>query len=108
MPGREYYNSGGYAASGTISNDGGSLLQITGFNPTANAGFLLLFDVAAPPALTVPVQSIAVPALGNFSWCPTPPGRPFSPAMSWAVSSTGDEYTVSADAWWVYAELQGQ
>lgn len=105
---REYYTSGGYAAAGTILPDGGTLLQVTGFNPTGNQSFILFFDDASPTVGQVPQQAILVAAGANFSWCPTPPGYPFGTALAWAISSTGNELTASADEYWVYAESVGQ
>lgn len=105
---REFYTSGGYAASGIILANGGTLLQLTGFNPTAVQGFILFFDDATPTPGQVPQQSIRVPAGANFSWSPAPPGYPFGPALAWAVSSTGDALTAAAEEYWVAAEVVGQ
>ena len=102
---RTYYKSAGYLAADTIAAQGGTLALITGFNPTANAGFLLLFESETVPVNgDAPIEAISVPANANFSLSPVPPGRPFA-HLHFAVSSTGDTLTASADAYSVSATV---
>ncbi len=102
------YSSQGYKASDLVLNGSLVLQLVEGFNPTAVDLFLLLFNATAvPPAGTVPKFPISMPAKSSYSWGPIDlstaniEGRSFPLGCSYAVSSTGNLYTVSANPIWV-------
>lgn len=102
------YNSAGFAVDGVIFTGLGDLWLFSGFNPTANQGWVQLFDLAAVPgAGAAPIQSLLVPSLGTFSFVPSPIRAPYAAGCVWAISTSGDVLAPSADAWWVYAEAEG-
>lgn len=99
---RTYYRTPTYAAAGAIIGaPGGTFSLVYGFNPTGNAGYIQLFDtLVAPIAGDVPIESIQVGPMGTYSLNTQPPGRPVG-ALWFAVSSTGNNLTPSADAYWL-------
>lgn len=103
-----YTTSGAYKQLDDIVPDGpgGVLNQAGGFNPTANAGFIMFFHTKAADLApgAIPDICFQVPAGGSFSYADVLQGLKFVFAMSFAVSTTGDVYTPSADEWWVMAQ----
>lgn len=102
---RTYYSTPDYADGGTIAGSGSTLLQVTGFNPTAGRLWFMLFDSETPADGDSALQAILVEPGANFSWVPSYPGRPFFVAMQWRVSSTGNVLTASTEEISVVAEL---
>jgi hypothetical protein len=85
---------------------GGSVVnQIGGFNPTANANFILFFNKSSDNVGPgdIPELSFYVPAGGSFSFVDVLQGWRFLDTCSFAVSTTGNVYTPSTDEWWVMA-----
>lgn len=111
---RFFYNVslslGAYAAKDKIGADlflnPAVLNQLGGFNPTANANFLQVFDTvpSLPNPGDTPVLSFDVGAMSSFGFVDPLAGLKFSFGIVWAVSTTGDVYTASTDAWWVFAQ----
>jgi hypothetical protein len=111
---RFFYNTsanGGYLQKANIVEPiigqlGGSLNNVSGFNPTANAGFMMLFDLGASDLVlgSIPKLSFQVPAGGSFAYGSLLGGLQFQAGMCFAVSTTGGTYTASTDAWWLMAE----
>ncbi len=83
------------------------LTLATGFNASdANTYYWQLFDASALPTDgAVPVRSIVVGPLSNFSHAPSQTGLRFDTGMWWALSSTPDTLThANADSFWVSLE----
>ena len=94
-----------YDSSNAIRVVPSVLTQVGGFNPTAAQLYVLIFNtIAVPAAGAIPVMSFQVPANGNFAWEPSRDGRSFTTGISFAVSITGDFYTVLATGVWLFAE----
>lgn len=98
------------AASGGATIDSLTIQHVHGFSSLAAGGSdrWVQFFEAAPNAGDVPLVSILVYADGSFSWSPPFPGWNAGAAFQWAVSSTGDLYTASADEFWVNAQGSAQ
>jgi hypothetical protein len=108
---QKIYTSGAYKASDVIEAAPLAFQLATGFNPTGVTVYVLFFDLlAVPGAGAVPKYPIQVPAGGSFSWAPgalvegSQEGEPFDIGCCFAVSSTGNLYTVSALAIWLDVE----
>ena len=99
-----YVPPGAYEQQADIQ--GGCVLNFAGgFNPTANTGFVMFFNKLAADIDPgdAPAICFLVPALGSFSFVDVLNGRKFPVGLSFAISTTGDVYTASADEWWVSA-----
>jgi hypothetical protein len=104
---RFFYNTNtAYRQGDDIIDTGGVLNMVGGFNPTANAGFLMVFNApfADVSPGDIPVLSFLVPAAGSFSFADVLGGLKFAGGLSFGVSTTGDVYTASADEWWLLAQ----
>jgi hypothetical protein len=111
---RFFYNVslslGGYAAKDKIGSDPflnpAVLNQFGGFNPSASNNYIQVFDTvpSLPNPGDEPILSFFVPSMASFSWVDPLAGLRFSFGVVWAVSTTGDVFTASADAWWVFAQ----
>lgn len=89
-----------------VTSANASLANVAGFNPTATAGYLLLFakHVAGLAANDVPKLSFQVPAGASFAYASVLAGLEFDTGCCFAVSTTGHLYTPSTDKWFVLAE----
>lgn len=111
---RFFYNVslslGTYAAKDKIGADlflnPAVLNQFGGFNASASNRYIQVFDTvpSLPNPGDKPVLSFFVPSMASFAFvCPLA-GLRFSFGIVWAVSTTGDVYTASADVAWVFAQ----
>lgn len=88
-----------------------TLMSIVGFNPNAVLYYFQLFNRAIAPVttVTIPIQSIIVPANSEFSWIPALPGNSayVNVGLVWAVSTTAAVFTspgVGVGTFWVNVE----
>lgn len=103
------YSSAAYKASDVVQAGPMTLQLASGFNPQTVDLFLLFFNlVAVPAAGAVPFYPIRVPAGGSYSWGSdelaaqaSQEGAPFTTGCCYAVSTTGNIYTVTALGFWV-------
>jgi hypothetical protein len=99
--GADTYDSQEYEASGVIKEAAGTFFGLMGYNSSASAQFILIFDAAAVPADdAVPKVIVKVPAESSFSISFAPFGKQFANGICWSNSSTGATKTIgSADVW---------
>ncbi len=93
---------GGKASLAGVSANRCLVTQITGVNPSGTARYFQLFE-KSPVANDLPALSIYVAVNGNFAWVPSQNGRVFD-ALYFAVSSTADVYTATAEQFVVFVE----
>jgi len=89
------------------------LEHVHGFSTSTEVRWLQIFEVnngdgLLPPANgTIPLVSIRIEAEAEFSWMAPMGGFRITGHLfvgSWWVSETGNEYTQSADTFWVNAQ----
>jgi len=81
-----------------IAYNGTFVLNLaSGFNNNAALRYLMFFDQTALPVLgSVPIQSIPVNPLQEFSWSPPQDGLIFEAACVFGLSTTPVTFTASA------------
>lgn len=97
MSGDRVVASSAYEASHVLRATPGRLLSLVGYNSKATAQFIQVFNSATVPADTaVPVATMTVAGVSNFS-LPLPiTGMLFSTGIAVSNSSTGPTKTVGA------------
>lgn len=85
------------AASGIAYQGRYALNLATGFNNNAALRYVQFFDRATIPVLgTVPIQSIPVNPMTEFSWSPSEDGLIFESALAFGISTTAATFTAGA------------
>lgn len=91
------YQSTALVASALAYQGSFNLNLATGFNNNAAIRYVQFFDQVALPALgNVPLQSIPVNPIQEFSWSPSEDGLVFSVACVFGISTTAATFTAGA------------